>query len=84
MDLNSRNDSAILASVSRSPIAERFERVCRDRASGVGVRDLSDGTATTFENLLEHYQALQRAFRAAGIASRRASGMRWPQTSHSP
>ncbi|MES1254128.1 MAG: AMP-binding protein, partial [Acidobacteriota bacterium] len=53
--------------MSESPLAERFEQVCRDRASVIAVRDLSDGTATTFADLFADFQALQRAFRAAGL-----------------
>jgi acyl-CoA synthetase (AMP-forming)/AMP-acid ligase II len=53
--------------VSESLLAERFEQVCRDRASVIAVRDLSEGTATTFADLSADFQAFQRAFRAAGL-----------------
>jgi long-chain acyl-CoA synthetase len=53
--------------VSKSHLAERFERVCRERTSVVAVRDLTGGTACTFGDLHEQYRTLRRTLLDVGV-----------------
>ena len=40
---------------------ERFQKTCRDRRSKIAVRNLSDGHALRFDDVLEQYGAIARA-----------------------
>jgi acyl-CoA synthetase (AMP-forming)/AMP-acid ligase II len=53
--------------VPTSTLSERFERVCRDRASAVAVQTLSTGTTTTFADLAAECTAIERALADLGV-----------------
>jgi len=53
--------------VSESQLAERFDEVCRDRASAVAVHDLSERATVTFTDLFEQYRNIRRALEHAGL-----------------
>ena len=50
-----------------SVIGERFERICRDRASSVAVQTLSTGTTTTFADLAAECMSIERALSDLGV-----------------
>jgi acyl-CoA synthetase (AMP-forming)/AMP-acid ligase II len=53
--------------VPTSAIGERFQRVCRDRASAVAVQTLSTGTTATFASLAAECTAIERALNDLGV-----------------
>jgi acyl-CoA synthetase (AMP-forming)/AMP-acid ligase II len=53
--------------VPASAIGERFQQVCRDRASAVAVQTLSTGTTTTFDDLAAECKTIERALTDLGV-----------------
>jgi long-chain acyl-CoA synthetase len=53
--------------VPESVIGERFDRICRDRASTVAVQALSTGSTTTFADLAAERAAIERALTDLGV-----------------